>query len=473
MYFRGLFVCLILTHIITTNVKEDGGVLVLNEANFDSAVDQYETLIIEFYAPWCQHCQKFAPEYSKAANVLKNDIPPIYLAKVDATESRSLANRFSIKRYPTVGLFKKATPGEYIDYDGERNERALVDWARKSTGAVITTFSRSEDLDMFIFVNEVVIVLFDEKNQVFENVANERSGVSYAICASKNCLQTWGASKGNIVLFKKFDERRNDFHGTLTEEALINFINTFSNQLVLNWDEKTSDKIFNNKNPVLFLFRSEKDYVELDKLLREVSLKLKGKLFVVVTDIENSSARLAELMGIKDEDLPTIRLYDTRTDLKKYKLEGEINEPNILQLVEQWEQGKLTQNLRSQDVPKRQQEAVMTVVGKNFWKVVMDKTKDVLVEFYAPWCQYCQKFAPVLENFADDIADFENIVITKIDITNNDVEGIYIKNYPTMKLWPAYRKEPIDFNNSLDRYGLIEFLQKNAYNKFYLKEEDL
>ena len=29
---------------------------------------------------------------------------------------------------------------------------------------------------------------------------------------------------------------------------------------------------------------------------------------------------------------------------------------------------------------------VVVVVGKNFEQVVMDETKDVLLEVYAPWC---------------------------------------------------------------------------------------
>lgn len=29
---------------------------------------------------------------------------------------------------------------------------------------------------------------------------------------------------------------------------------------------------------------------------------------------------------------------------------------------------------------------VVVVVGKNFEQVVLDETKDVLLEIYAPWC---------------------------------------------------------------------------------------
>jgi protein disulfide-isomerase A6 len=44
----------------------------LTPANFDRLVIQNDALwIVEFYAPWCGHCQQFVPEYSKAATALK------------------------------------------------------------------------------------------------------------------------------------------------------------------------------------------------------------------------------------------------------------------------------------------------------------------------------------------------------------------------------------------------------------------
>lgn len=59
-------------------------VLVLGESNFDAALARNDEIMVEFYAPWCMHCKRLAPEYDIAAAQLKSDniqIGKVYLLK--------------------------------------------------------------------------------------------------------------------------------------------------------------------------------------------------------------------------------------------------------------------------------------------------------------------------------------------------------------------------------------------------------
>jgi len=83
---------------------------------------------VKFYAPWCGHCKKLAPTWEEVATELKEEIR---VAKVDPTEdkTRAFADRFGIKSFPTLLLFKE---GKMQKYDGARDKASLMAWARKT-----------------------------------------------------------------------------------------------------------------------------------------------------------------------------------------------------------------------------------------------------------------------------------------------------------------------------------------------------
>ncbi|RZC32143.1 protein disulfide-isomerase A5, partial [Asbolus verrucosus] len=83
----------------------DSEVVHLTATNFDPVVKEEASLLVMFYAPWCGHCKKIKPEYEKAAAKLKADGIPGMMAAVDATKEVTIADRFSVKGYPTIKYF--------------------------------------------------------------------------------------------------------------------------------------------------------------------------------------------------------------------------------------------------------------------------------------------------------------------------------------------------------------------------------
>ena len=69
---------------------------------------------------------------------------------------------------------------------------------------------------------------------------------------------------------------------------------------------------------------------------------------------------------------------------EKYRLPGEFTYEALEDFARQLVKGELEPYLKSQPVPT-QTDDVKVVVGKNFEEIVNDESKDVLIEFYAPW----------------------------------------------------------------------------------------
>lgn len=70
---------------------------------------------------------------------------------------------------------------------------------------------------------------------------------------------------------------------------------------------------------------------------------------------------------------------------QKYKLTSEFSFEALEDFARKLVSGTLEPYLKSQPVPE-QTDDVKVIVAKNFDEIVNDDSKDVLIEFYAPWC---------------------------------------------------------------------------------------
>lgn len=119
----------------STTPELDEGVHVLNESNFNDFVVSRPFVLVEFYAPWCGHCKKLAPEYVKAASALAADGVNAVLAKFDASEEKTIAGKYGVSGFPTLKLFTGSID-DPVDFNGGRTSAEIVNWLKKRTGTV-------------------------------------------------------------------------------------------------------------------------------------------------------------------------------------------------------------------------------------------------------------------------------------------------------------------------------------------------
>jgi protein disulfide-isomerase A6 len=111
-------------------------VVILTDSNFDDLViNSQDAWMVEFYAPWCGHCQRLEPEWNSAATKLKGEVK---VGKVDSTVEQGITSRFGVNGYPTIKFFP---PGGKSDssaesYEGARDASTITDWAVERKNAL-------------------------------------------------------------------------------------------------------------------------------------------------------------------------------------------------------------------------------------------------------------------------------------------------------------------------------------------------
>ena len=75
----------------------------LTKDNFEQVVTASDTVIVDFWAPWCGPCRSFAPTFEAASE----KHPKVVFAKVNTEEEPELAGSFNIRSIPTLMVFRE------------------------------------------------------------------------------------------------------------------------------------------------------------------------------------------------------------------------------------------------------------------------------------------------------------------------------------------------------------------------------
>lgn len=110
------------------------GALVLATANFADVVggtsQSGQTVIVEFFAPWCGHCKRLAPVWSQFADaVAQHDLDHsnnLTVAQVDCTSNMLLCEQQGVKGFPTIKYYNDETGELGSSYEGERDSVAQL-----------------------------------------------------------------------------------------------------------------------------------------------------------------------------------------------------------------------------------------------------------------------------------------------------------------------------------------------------------
>ncbi|KAL2271374.1 hypothetical protein VTJ83DRAFT_745 [Remersonia thermophila] len=210
-------------------------VLQVDAKDFDRLINKSNyTSIVEFYAPWCGHCQNLKPAYEKAAKNLEG-LAQVAAVNCDDDANKPLCGSMGVQGFPTLKIVrpkKGARKPTVTDYQGQRTASAIVEAVVQNINNYVT---RIEDktLDKFLSDSQdkPKAILFTEKgttSALLKSIAIDFSDVIH-IGQVRNketkTVEKFGISKfPTLILLPGGDAPHVVYDGEIKKEPIVKFL---------------------------------------------------------------------------------------------------------------------------------------------------------------------------------------------------------------------------------------------------------
>jgi protein disulfide-isomerase A6 len=214
---------------------KDTTVKLLNPKTWKKHSKSNQPAMVAFVAPWCGHCQRMAPEYSKAS-ASANPMIPFYAIDCDEDANKPLCSEHGVRGFPTVKFFPKGLSAKSTTFEYERSASALFNFAKNSVPKTVKKLLKAGDVKPWIEETKdqaqarIVLLTKETKVPLLWNVLSSmfKDKLTLATNSDKNGktsqllgLDTEGKSK--ILVYSPGSTKPYRYEGTMKLDALNKF----------------------------------------------------------------------------------------------------------------------------------------------------------------------------------------------------------------------------------------------------------
>jgi len=234
---------------------------------------------------------------------------------------------------------------------------------------------------------------------------------------------------------------------------------------VLELDPDNFDELIGKGKPALVEFFAPwcghcKNLAPIYEQLADAFAHKKDKVIIAKVDADGVGKPLGKRFGVTG--YPTLKWFDAEGgEPEPYNGKRELED--LASFVSK--QAGVKSNIKPPPAP------AFTVLDiHSFDEVALNKEKDVIVTFTAPWCGHCKRLKPIYEDVAKDFASESNCVVANVDadaqVNRPLAEKYEIGSFPTIKFFSKDNKaEPEDYDGERTEEAFVEFLNEKCGTK--------
>jgi len=317
---RSLLLVIFLGLIATCN----SGAVQLDSSNIDSVIQNYEFVLINFYADWCRFSNLLAPIFDEGADLINKELTgqKVVVGKVDCDKHGDLGTRFHITKYPTIKFIRNGVLGKK-EYRGQRSAEAFLNFVKDETKSPVVEIKDLKELNEMDDNKPHIIGYFERKEDPrvtnFMKAASALKDECVFFAGYGDVVSMMHPPGTDIVAFRPAKARTNDddeaFNGNLLNyEDVHDWASEKCNPIVKEITFENAEELTEEGLPFVILFHAPDDTESIKEWNELVKNELMGERSQVsfLTADGVKFAHPLHHLGKSKDDLPLIAIDSFR-----------------------------------------------------------------------------------------------------------------------------------------------------------------